>query len=97
MKYPKSSFSRLSVTATERADMMQGAAVAFISDQFKADSDTVDLKTMTYQDFLAALETADRNGTREQFEANLASQLMPIVEQVMMASTQPEGDANAGA
>ena len=96
MKYPKSSFSRLSVAASERADMMQALTVAYINDQFKADTDTVDLRTMTYQDFLDALETADKNGTRQQFEASLASQLIPIVEQVMLASTQ-EGAPNANA
>ena len=89
-KIPRNSFSRLSVLATERAEYMQGLTVEYINDQFAADSDTVDINSMTFGDFMAALNKAEENGTREEFEAVLARQLLPIVEQVMAMSQQPQ-------
>jgi hypothetical protein len=80
--------------AIQQADYLQQAAVAHIQDTFKTETDEVDLRTMTYGDFIKALEVADKNGTREEFEARLAAQLMPTIQQIMsMGQEQPSGNS----
>ena len=95
MKLGRGSFSSLSILAMERAEYLQQLAVARIQDDFNVESDEVDIRTMSLGDFLRAMEAADKNGTREEFESRLATQLMPIIQQVM-APPQPEGEANGG-
>ena len=95
MKKAYGSWSSLGMLAIEQADYLQQVAVAHIQDTFKTETDEVDLRTMTYGDFIKALAVADKNGTREEFESRLATQLMPIIQQVM-APPQPEGEANGG-
>ena len=87
MKNPKGDFSRLSVTAMERAEELQILATAYIKEAFNVESDEVDIRTMTYQDFLKALDVANKNGTREAFEQRLAEQLMAIIPQAMQPQT----------
>lgn len=83
MKNPKGDMSRLSIAAMHRAEELQILATAYIQGVFSTETDEVDIRTMTYQDFLRALETANRNGTREEFEQRLATQLMAIIPAAM--------------
>ena len=69
--------------AIAQAEYLQQAAVAHIQDTFKTETDEVDLRTMTYGDFIKALEVADKNGTRDEFETRLAAQLMPTIQSIM--------------
>ena len=66
-----------------RAEELQLLATEFIKESFNVESDEVDIRTMTFQDFLRALDTANKNGTREEFEKRLATQLMAIIPQAM--------------
>ena len=93
MRQPKGDWSRLGVTAMVRAEEMQTLAVAYIKEAFNVESDEVDIRTMTYQDFLKALDVSNKNGTREEFEKRLAAQLMNLIPQIMQSQGQP----NAGA
>ena len=73
---------------------MQGMAVAYINDSFSVETDELDVNQMTFGDFVRALETAEKNGTREELERRLAEQLMPMIETVMAQAQQPaEGGA----
>ena len=83
MRNAKGDFSRLSITAMARAEELQLLATAYIKEAFNVESDEVDIRTMTFQDFLRALDTANKNGTREEFEKRLATQLMAIIPQAM--------------
>ena len=83
MRNPRGDFSRLSITAMARAEELQLLATAYIKEAFNVESDEVDIRTMTFQDFLRALDTANKNGTREEFEKRLATQLMAIIPQAM--------------
>ena len=83
IKNAKGDFSRLSVTAMARAEELQLLATAYIKEAFNVESDEVDIRTMTFQDFLRALDVANKNGTREEFEKRLATQLMAIIPQAM--------------
>lgn len=74
--------------AIAQADYLQQVAVAHIQDTFKTETDEVDLRTMTYGDFIKALAVADKNGTREEFETRLAGQLLPTVEMIMAAGQE---------
>lgn len=73
---------------------MQGMAVAYINDTFSVETDELNVEQMTFGDFVRALETAEKNGTREELERRLAEQLMPMIETVMaQAQMPPEGGA----
>lgn len=92
MKNPRGDFSRLSVTAMARAEELQLLATAYIKEAFNVESDEVDIRTMTYQDFLRALDVANKNGTRDEFEKRLADQLMAIIPQMIQPQEQqPNG------
>ncbi len=93
MRNPKGDFSRLSVTAMARAEELQLLATAYIKEAFNVESDEVDIRTMTYQDFLRALDVANKNGTREEFEKRLATQLMAVIPQAMQPQQPSQGGA----
>ena len=95
MRNPRGDFSRLSISAMARAEELQLLATEFIKESFNVESDEVDIRTMTFQDFLRALDTANKNGTREEFEKRLATQLMAIIPQAMQPPQEgaPSGPA----
>ena len=96
MKIGKGSWSSISMLAIAQAEYLQQVAVAHIQDTFKTETDEVDLRTMTYGDFMKALEVADKNGTRAEFEARLATQLLPTIEQIVMSMGQEQnGPSNS--
>lgn len=73
-----------------RAEEMQGMAIAHINDSFSVETDEVSIEHMTFKDFVRALETAEKNGTREEFEDRLAQQLLPMIQTVMAQSQQAQ-------
>ena len=96
MKKAYGSWSSLGMLAIQQADYLQQVAVAHIQDTFKTETDEVDLRTMTYGDFMKALEVADKNGTRDEFEARLATQLLPTIEQIVMSMGQEQNGPTNG-
>jgi hypothetical protein len=80
LKIPKGTMAANTIKAIEIADAMQGLAVATIAEEYSAeDEDT----SLLFEDFVAQLEAATANGTRDQFEATLKGQLLPIIQAVM--------------
>ena len=75
------------------AEEYQVMATGYIADQFKVESDEVDIRSMTFGDFVRALETAERNGTRDEFEKRLASQLQPLIQQALAPPPTEGGNA----
>lgn len=73
-----------------RAEEMQGMAVAYINESFSVETDEVDITKMTFGDFIRALETAEKNGTRQELEQRLAAQLQPMIQQAMAQGQQPQ-------
>jgi Ca2+-binding EF-hand superfamily protein len=91
MRNPKGSLSRLSFASIQLAEAMQARSVDYINEAFHTESDEVDINRMTYHDFITALETAEKNGTRDEFERRLADQLLPMIQAVMAPPEQTEG------
>lgn len=91
-KIPRGNWSAQSLKAIRLADEYQQLSASYIADQFAVESDEIDIRSLTFKDFLRALETAERNGTREEFENRLAQQLQPIIQLAMQPPTA-EGQA----
>lgn len=73
-----------------KAEEMQGMAIAHINDSFSVETDELDLERMTFGDFVRALQTAEKNGTRDEFEDRLAQQLLPMIQTVMAQTEQQQ-------
>lgn len=82
-------FSKLSLRTIATVEAMQGLAVDHIRESFKTEDTSLRLDDLTLGDFIKALVEADENGTREQFEADLAAQISPLLDQ-LFAPQQPE-------
>lgn len=78
---PRGDYARATMAAVERAVAMNTLSLIGIRDSFQTDSlvPQVDLKQVTFSDYMKALDTADRNGTRPEFEADLRRQLTEIL------------------
>lgn len=85
------SFSKLGLRSIETAIALQGLAVDHINETFKTEETGIRLEDVTLGDFIKALIEADENGTRAQFEADLASQLSPLLEQALAPPPQQGG------
>ena len=85
----KGDFSRLSLQATELADVYQGLSLDYIREQFATEDDSMTLDGLTFEDFVARFLEANENGTRDEFEAELAGLIGPILDQVFMPPEQP--------
>ena len=90
MRNPKGNWSKTSVAAIRKAEEMQQMALTHINDAFSVETDEVDIQHMTFGDFVRALQTAENNGTREEFEDRLALQLLPMIQSVMAQSQQAQ-------
>jgi len=90
MRNPRGNWSKVSIAAMRKAEEMQGMAVSYINDTFSVETDEVNIENMTFKDFVRALETAEKNGTRDEFEDRLAQQLLPIIQTVMQQSQQAQ-------
>ena len=87
-------FSKLSFRSIELATALQGMAVDHIRETFKTEETGPNLNDLSLGDFIKALIEADESGTRDQFEANLAAQLAPLLDQVF--APQPQQAAPGG-
>lgn len=85
----KGDFSRLSFTAAELADTYQGMALDYIKEMFATDDDGLSLENLTFDDFMKRFLEANENGTRDEFEADLAKLVGPLLDQVF-APPQPQ-------
>lgn len=90
MRQPKGNWSKVSIAAMRKAEEMQGMAITHINDAFSVETDELDLEQMTFGDFVRALQTAEKNGTRDEFEDRLALQLLPMIQSVMQQSQQAQ-------
>lgn len=96
MREPKGNWSKVSIAAMRKAEEMQGMAIAHINEAFSVETDEVNLEHMTLGDFIRALETAEKNGTRDDFEDRLAQQLLPMIQQVMSQQQQQGAQSQGG-
>lgn len=88
----KGDFSRLSLEATALADAYQGLALDSIRESFATEDDSMSLDGLSLEDFVARFIEANENGTRDEFEAQLAALVSPILDQVFAPPEQaPEG------
>lgn len=90
MRNPKGNWSKVSIAAMRKAEEMQGMAITHINDAFSVETDEVDIEHMTFGDFVRALQTAEKNGTRDEFEDRLAQQLLPMIQTVMAQTEQQQ-------
>lgn len=90
----KGDFSRISLEATALADTYQGLALDYIREMFATEDDSLSLDELTFEDFVARFLEANENGTRDDFEAQLAGLVGPLLDQVFAPPEQaPEGAA----
>lgn len=88
----KGDFSRLSLQAAELADVYQGLALDHIRETFATEDDSLSLDDLSFEDFVTRFIEANENGTRDEFEAELAGLIGPILDQVFAPPEQaPEG------
>lgn len=78
-------FSRASIKAIEYAEALQSLAVDHIKKTFGAEDTRPNLNDLTMEQFVKALIEAEVAGTREEFEAHLAEQLLPLLDQIFGA------------
>ena len=84
-------FSRLHFRTIELADAYQGLALDHIRETFLSEESGLRLDDMSYGDFIKAFVEASEGGTRDEFEAQLAAQMGPILDMVF-APPPPEGE-----
>ena len=73
----------------EYANTLQMLAVEGIKKSFNSEIE-IDINNITLGEFIQALDTADANGTREEFEKGLAAQLGPVIDMVMAQKQAPQ-------
>lgn len=88
----KGNYARMNMEVIRRAEMLQARAVDYIDEQFRAD-ETLPPNPLRFDDFVKMLEEADRTGTREELEAQLAEILLPIIEQALAQPQQAPQEA----
>ena len=89
-------YSRINVQAMEYAETLQALALDSIREQFGVRKPGLDLmRGFTYQEYIDELTQAEMNGTREQFEADLAQQFVQMqtmaAQQAAAAAQQEQG------
>lgn len=90
----KGDFSRISLQAAELADIYQGMALDNIREMFATDNGGLSLDDLSFEDFTKRFLEANENGTRDEFEAELAALVGPLLDQVFAPPQQqpaPEG------
>lgn len=88
-------FSRLHFRAIELATSYQGLALDYISEMFLSEDEGIDLNTVTFEEFTRRFIESNEAGTGDAFEAQLAAQLAPLIDQ-LLAPPSPEGEPPQG-
>lgn len=89
-------YSKASIRALEFAEALQGLAVGSIKTLFNSHDDSLNVaEGFTLADLIKARVDSNKAGTREEFEAELAAQIAPIIDAVFAAQEQQaEGQPN---
>ena len=89
-------YSKASIRSLEYANAIQGLAVASIQKLFNSFDDSLNVaEGFSLADLIKARVDSTKAGTREEFEAELAAQIAPIIDAVFMAQEQStEGQPN---
>ena len=74
------------------AESYQGLALDYIRETFLSEDEGIDLNTVTYEEFTRRLIEATEAGTRDEFEAQIAAQLAPLIDQLL--TPQPPQQAS---
>lgn len=89
-------YSQAMMQAIKMADGMQARAVLGIKKGFATREERmVEIDNLTYEQFMKILNAADRNGRREELEAEL-SQIMLGAMQTIIAQEQAAGQQQGG-
>lgn len=86
-------WARMNVEAIKRGEALQALALQALEDAYRTESDDLTLDNLTWENFSRKLDKSMSDGTMDEFEAQIAALLMPIVEQVMNAGGTPDGGA----
>lgn len=81
-----SDFTNMNLEVLRRAEMMQGAAVRNIREQFFVEPvpPELTLESLTWERYLQELDAAEANGTQDQFRQSLIKMLQPVIEQILL-------------
>lgn len=84
MGLPLGIFARAMFEAIEKSEAMQAAAAIYIKEEFAVEDDPkLKLEGLEWEDFITRLETARLEGREEEFEAELAQLIIPLIQQVI--------------
>lgn len=83
-------FSKAHLESEELFTQFQAQALLYIKEQFSVEDDKFILEGATWDQFFKAREKAEKEGTLDDFDRQLAEQLMPAMQQLMQQE-QPRG------
>ncbi len=84
MGRPLGVFAKAMFLAIEKSGAMQAAAAMYIKEEFSVEDDPkLKLEGLEWEDFITQLETARLEGREEEFEAELAQLIMPLIQQAI--------------
>ena len=84
MGRPLGIFARAMFEAIEKSEAMQAAAAIYIKEEFSVEDDPkLELEGLEWESFITQLETARLEGREEEFEAELAKLITPLIQQVL--------------
>lgn len=92
MPKPMGIFSKSHLEAEELFAQFQAEALLFIKEQFSFETDEFKLEGMTWDQFFKTRERFEKEGRLDEFNQQLASQLMPAMQQLMQE--QADGRSN---
>ena len=81
-------YAQADLMSIERAISMQGRSIARIQQDFAAEEEPYTLESKTWDELMQEREDAERNGTLTEFDAKVASALVPMLEQVLAQMSQ---------
>lgn len=87
-KRPLGIFSRAHLESEELFTEFQAKALLYIKEQFSLEDDIFILEGSSWNQFFAAREKAEKEGTLDEFDRQLSEQLMPAMQQLMQQQGQ---------
>ena len=84
-------FAKAMFQAIEKSEAMQAAAAMYIKEEYAIEDDEkLSLEGLEWDKLISKLETARLEGREEEFEAELAQLIMPLLQQVINPPQEPQ-------
>ena len=75
-------FAKAHLETEELFTEFQAEAMLYLKEQYSMEDDSFKLEEATWEQFFRAKEKAQKEGTLDQFEQQLAAQLGPLLQQL---------------